>query len=134
MPKVEIDINKQLQPGDIIELHFITLGMGWITAAQIALIEGRLERRKDFTILAHSLPENNKIVFTVRINKTNPVMVTAAIIAGLIIGAGVVAWLTLDKVYQIMESPAGQVGMIGFGTLSAVAAVAIILALLAKSK
>jgi len=134
MQKVEIDRNKPLQPGDIIELHFSTLGMTWITAAQIALIEWRLAGRRDFTILSQSLSENNKAIFTARINKTNPVVVTAAVIGALIIGAGVVAWLTLDKVYQIMESPAGQVGMVGFGALATAVAVALVLALLSKSK
>lgn len=134
MQKVEIDRNKSLQPGDIIELHFTTMGMMWITAAQIALIELQLGGRRDFTILSHSLPENNKVVFTVRINKTNPVIVTAAVIGGLIIGAGVIAWLTFDKVYQIVESPAGQVGMAGFGALAAAVAVAVVLKLLLKAK
>ena len=124
MEKVEIDINKPLNPGDIIEMHFVTTGMVWPTAAQIALIEWRLEKRKDFCILSHSLPVGNKVIFTIQIRQTNPVIVTAAVIAAAIIGAGIVAWLTLDKVYQIIESPAGK-AVVG-GTVISFAALAVI--------
>lgn len=129
MEKIEIDKNKPLVPGDRIELHFLTTGMVWLTAAQIALIESRLEKRKDFRILSHSLPANNRVIFTAQILKTNPVIVTASIIGGLIIGAGVVAWLTLDKVYQIIESPTGKavVGStaIGFAAIAIMALIGI---------
>jgi len=123
MQKVEIDINKPLNSGDIIEMQFKTTGMVWITATQIALIEWRIEKRKDFRILSHSLPANNRVNFVIQILKTNPVLITAAVIGGVIIGAGVVAWLTLDKVYQITESPTGKV-------LAGGAIVAAVLALL----
>lgn len=113
MEKTEIDINKQLNPGDVIEIHFKTTGMVWMTAAQIALIEHRLEKRKDFRIMSHSLPAGNEVFFTVQVLKTNPVIVTAAVIGAAIIGAGVVAWLTLDKVYQIIETPAGKTAIGG---------------------
>lgn len=124
MEKTEIDINKPLNPGDIIEMHFKTTGMVWMTAAQIALIEYRLEKRKDFCILSHSLPMGNRVIFTIKVLKTNPVIVTAAVIGGVIIGAGVVAWLTLDKVYQIIEAPAGK-ALVG-GTALFLPALAII--------
>ena len=127
MQKVEIDINKPLNSGDIIEMQFKTTGMVWITATQIALIEWRIEKRKDFRILSHSLPANNRVNFVIQILKTNPVLITAAVIGGVIIGAGVVAWLTLDKVYQITESPTGKV-------LAGGAIVAAVLALLVLIK
>jgi len=132
--KIEIDRHKPLSPGDRLELHFTSLSMVWITAAQIAIIDARLESRKEFRILSWQFPANNKVVFTVEILKTNPIIVTAAIIGGLIIGAGVLAWLTLDKVYQIMESPAGKIAIGGLGTMSIAAGVAIIMALLSKGK
>ena len=127
MEKIEIDINKPLNPGDVIEMQFKTTGMVWITATQIALIEWRLEGRKDFRIVSHSLPAMNKVIFEIKILKTNPVIVTAAVIGAAIIGAGVVAWLTLDKVLQITESPTGKV-------LAGGAVVAAILALLVLMK
>jgi len=127
MEKIEIDKNKPLNPGDIIELHFRSPGMVWIAAAQIALIEWRLEKRKDFRMLSHSLPAGNRVIFTIKILKTNPVVLTAAVIGAAIIGAGVVAWLTLDKVYQIVESPVGKVAVGGTALfLPALAIIAII--------
>lgn len=132
MEKIEIDINKPLNPGDIIEMHFKTIGMVWITSAQIALIEWRLEKRKDFCIVSHSLPANNRVIFTIEILKTNPVVLTAAVIGAVIIGAGIVAWLTLDKVYQIVESPAGKAVVGGTALSFAALAVIAILILLRK--
>jgi len=128
MEKIEIDINEPLAPGDIIEMHYKTTGMVWLTAAQIALIEYRLEKRKDFRIVSHSLPAGNRVIFTIKVCQTNPIVVTAAIIGAAIVGAGVVAWLTLDKVYQIIEAPAGK-ALIG-GTalfLPALAVIAILI-------
>lgn len=122
--KIEIDKNKPLNPGDIIEMQFKTTSMVWLTATQIALIEWRIEKRKDFRILSHSLPANNRVNFVIEVLKTNPVILTAAVIGGVIIGAGVVAWLTLDKVYQIIEAPAGK-ALIG-GTALFLPALAII--------
>lgn len=132
MEKTEIDINKPLNPGDIIEMHFKTTGMVWMTAAQIALIEYRLESRKDFYIRSHSLPAGDKVIFTIEVKKTNPVVVTAAIIGGLIIGAGVIAWLTLDKVYQIIEAPAGKVAIGGMALFLPALAIIVILIFLRK--
>lgn len=126
--KTEIDKNQPLNPGDIIEMHFSTMGMVWVKATQIALIEWRLEGRKDFTILSVSTPGLNSVVFTIQILKTNPVIVTAAVIGGVIIGAGVVAWLTLDKVYQILETPAGKAAIGGTALfLPALAIIAILM-------
>ncbi len=140
MEKIEIDKNKQLNPGDIIEMHFFTSGMSWLTATQIALLEWRLEKRKDFRILSHSLPVGNQVFFTIRITEPPADQVpkvykagfgvTAAIVSAAIIGVGVVAWLTLDKIYQIMESPAGKVAVTGTALfMPALAVVAILLLL-----
>lgn len=130
--KVEIDANKPLQPGDRIELHFNTVGMTWLQAAQIALVEWRLKNRKEFTIESWQIQDKTKLIFTVRVNKTNPVAVTAVIIATAIAGVGIVAWLTLDKVYQIMESPAGEIAVSGIGSIAIAIAVALVVGLLGK--
>lgn len=132
MEKIEIDKNKPLNPGDIIEMHFSTIGMVWVKAAQIALIEWRLSGRKDFRILSVSTPGPNTVIFTIEILKTNPVVVTAAVIGSVIIGAGIVAWLTLDKVYQLVESPVGKVAVGGAAVSFAALAVIAILVLLRK--
>lgn len=124
MEKKEIDINSPLNPGDIVEMHFRITGMFWLTATQIALIEWRIGGRKDFRILSHSLPADNRVIFRIKVLQTNPLVITAAVIGAAIIGAGVVAWLTLDKVYQIIEAPAGK-ALIG-GTALFLPALAII--------
>jgi len=132
MQKVEISPNKRLEPGDLIEMHFTTIGGTWVKASHIALIEYRLSGRSDFEIVSSGNPDDRSLYFEILIKKTNPVIVTAAIISAVIIGAGVIAWLTLDKVYQIMESPAGKIFAGGFGTLAAAVAVVIILGLFSK--
>ncbi len=119
MERIEIDKDKPLNPGDRIEMYFKTTGMVWITAAQIALIEYRLAGRQGFRILSWSLAGPNTVIFTVQVKKTNPVIVTAAVIGVAIIGAGVVAWLTLDKVLQIIESPTTKV-MAGGAVVAAI--------------
>ena len=140
MEKIQIDKNKQLNPGDVIEMHFRTSGMAILTATQIALIEWRLEKRKDFRIMSHSLLVGNRVIFTILISEPAEekvpqvyaagIGVTAAIIGAAIIGAGVVAWLTLDKIYQIIETPAGKAAVTGTALfLPALAVIAILLLL-----
>ena len=140
MEKILIDKNKQLFPGDVIETHFVTTGMTWPTAAQIALIEWRLEKRKDFRILSHSLPVGNRVIFEIRITKPPDAeipqvyaagfAITAGIIGAAILGAGVLAWLTLDKIYQIIETPAAKTAIISSSLfLPAVAVIAIFIML-----
>jgi len=144
MEKIEIEKNKPLNPGDVIELHYKTTGMLWMTAAQIALIEWQMEKRKDFRILSHSLPAGNIVIFEIRITEPAAaeipkvyeagvgIGITAAIIGAAIIGAGVVAWLTLDKVYQIMETPAGKAAVTGTALFLPALAIVAILILLRK--
>ena len=67
MPKVEIDKNQPLSPGDELELHFRTIGPTWIKAAQIAFIEWRLRDRKDFGITIYDLTQKSKAIFRVRV-------------------------------------------------------------------
>jgi len=134
MTRVEIDKNKVLVPGDRIEMHFKTSGLVWLQAAQIALIEERVKNRSDWQIISNSLPANNRVIFTIEIIQppepglqTAGVGVTAAIIGTVIVAAGVVSWLTLDKVEQIMESPAGQVAVAGSGVGMAALGIAALL-------
>lgn len=130
--KIEIDKNKPLNPGDVIELHFKSFGMAWLKAAQIAMIDWMLKGRPEFEILSWQIPTNTTVIFECRVKKTNPVVVTAAVIAAAIVAVGVVAWLTLDKVYQIMETPAGKIGVAGTGVGLAAAGIIALLALLPK--
>lgn len=144
MEKILIDKNKQLNPGDVIEMHFKTAGMALLTAAQIALIEWKLEKRKDFRILSHSLPIGNMVIFTILITEPAPgeapqvyqasVVASAFAIAKIIAGVTIAGlfYLSLVKVYQIMESPAGKVAVTGTALFLPALAVVAILILLRK--
>jgi len=143
LQKVEISNTKALNPGDRIEMHFKTSGMVWLQATQIAMIEWRLSDRKDFVIINNSLPDKNRVIFTIEIRKppeaeaemqTAGVGLTAGIIGAVIIGAGVVAWLTLDKVYQLTESTAGKIAVGGTGIGIAAAGIAALLFLILPRK
>jgi hypothetical protein len=121
--KIEIDINESLPPGAIVELHFKTLGMAWIQAAQIAAIETWLKYTQSAFEIVKSEVENTKVIFTVRVIKTNPVIITVAIIAAAIVAVGAVGWLTLEKAYQIIESPGstmafGSIGLIAIAVIA----------------
>ena len=127
--RVEINKSKPLNPGDIIELEFKTAGKTWIPSIQIAMIEWKLARRDDWAILSNSLPVAGRITFKVLIKNKYPdepelqragVGVTAIMIGSAIVAVGLVSWLTLDKVYQLvekMDTPAGKVAMAGIGSV-----------------
>ena len=146
MQRIEIEPNKPLQPGDIIEMEFSSVGMLWIQAAQLALIEWRLADRSDFTILNHSVVEKTKIIFKIRIDSSGndemaeveiqeaAIITTAVVIGAAILAAGAIAWLTLDKVYQIITEPAGQVLVGGIGAIGIAVAIAIIVPLMTKGR
>lgn len=146
-----IDKDKELMPGDIIEMHFKTLGLGVVTATQIAIIEWQFNKRKDYNILNwRNPPGTNRIIFTIiileppkidpdeiQIYKASAVS-TAAIIGAIVIAASILPWLTMTKVYQLyekaVESPAGKVAIAGFGGLAAAAAIVLVVGLLGGSK
>lgn len=114
---VPIDKDTPLEPGTRVLLHFRSTGGTYLTAIQIAVLEKRLENRQDWRIRSHSLPANNQVIFEVEVLKHNPVLITCSAIAGVIIAAGVVAWLLLEKTERIVDritgTPAGQVLSIG---------------------
>jgi len=121
MLRTEIDINEQLFPGDEIEMHFKVYGPSWtyLRAAELAILIHRLEQKNpDWELTAwDSTTYIDRLVLTFRILKSNPVVVTAAIIAAIVIGGGLFAWLALDKVYKIATTPAAQVALAGTGAL-----------------
>lgn len=127
MLRTEIDKDEQLFPGDVIEMHFKTYGPDWIylRAAELAVLHWRLEQKNpDWELIAwDSTTYPNKLILTFRILKSNPLLVTAAVIATIVIGGGLVSWLCLDKVYKIATTPAAQVALAGSGALGITVAV-----------
>ena len=141
LQRIEIDKNKPLNPGDVIELEYRCTGLVWITSAQVAIIEWQLANRADWSIISNSLPENNRITFEVLIKSKTPqdpklqtasIGVTALMISAAIVAVGVIGWLTLDKVYQIAETPAGKIAVAGTGLALPVVAGIVLLGLLKR--
>ena len=147
MHRIPLDPNEPLNPGDRVELHFKSVGMTYIKAAQIALIERRLSGRDDFEIDSVATPTDRPttIIVEVRIKGAKQpgmaagfagVVITCASIGGLIIATGIVYKLTLEKTFlvigQAVSSPAGQIAIGGMGVGLAAAAVIALLALLPK--
>lgn len=135
--RIEIDKNKPLKPGDIIDLEYRTTGEVWVPAIQISMIEWQLEGRSDWEIISNSLPTAGRLTFKVLVLDTVPqepelqtasAGVTALMVSAAIVAVGAITWLTLDKVYQfveivpdavekVSETPAGQVALAGAGSL-----------------
>lgn len=130
MEKIEIQKDDPLVPGDRIEIHFRAPGPTWMKAAEAAGIEWRLENRKEFRIRSVNYNEPGRLIFTIEVLKTNPVVVTGGMIVMAILGvAGILGLaLILDKIYKIVSTVPGSVGTISL------AAIGIIIALMFYKK
>jgi len=115
MSKIRIDKNQPLNVGDRVELHFRSTGMMWVKSTQIALIEYRLKKRKDFRIRSIYCPDLDptKLIITVEVINPEPtepelqtagagVVITCVAIAGVIIVAGVVYELCLEDTFLLL--------------------------------
>jgi len=129
----EISKDEPLFPGDVIEMHFKAFGPNWIylRAAELAMLQHRLEQKNpDWELVSWQAP-GDKLILTFKIlgpREPTPqiqqaAIGTAAVIAVIVIGGGLLAWLSLDKIYRITSSPAGQLAMAGGGAVSLVFAV-----------
>jgi len=129
MLRTEIDKNEPLFPGDVIEMQFKAYGPNWkyLRAAELAVIKWRLEQTNpDYRLLSWQV--NDLLILKFRILgplKPTPqiqqaAIGTAAVIAVIVIGGGLFAWLSLDKIYKISSSPAGQVALAGTGAVGMV--------------
>ena len=119
----EISKDTPLFPGDVIEMHFKAFGPNWIylRAAELALLQWRLEQKNpDWELTSWQAP-GDKLILTFKIlepREPTPqvqqaAVGTAAVIAVIVIGGGLFAWLSLDKIYRISSTPAGQVALAG---------------------
>ena len=137
MIRTEIDRNEPLKLGDKIEMHFKAFGPNWVylRASELAILIWRLEQKNpDYELLSWQNP-GDKLILTFRIKGPEPQMqeagiVTPLIIAAAVIGGGLFAWLSLDKIYKITDSPAGKIALAGTGSLGiAVLVIAVLLLL-----
>src|SRR4030042_4562084 len=113
--RTEIDKNKTLSPGDIIELEFSSPGSVFWKSLQMALIESKInQKHPEYTMLHYHFEDNDKkIVYRFQVEDRSkfppevqeaggpsPAMIITAIV---IIAGGFFLWLTAGKVYQITE-------------------------------
>ena len=117
MQRIEITKDTSLSVGDIIEIHFKSMGMVWIKAAQMAAIEMAVKRLKQFDLINVDYL-GNEIIYKLSVVK-NPVTAALVITTIVIISAGLLIFLSLDKIYKIVELPGG--GSISSGLWAVVA-------------
>jgi len=124
MEKIEITKETVLDPGDRIEIHFKAPGATWLKATEAALIESRLENRKDFRIRSVNYNEPGYMIFTIDVLKTNPVVVTAGMIVMAILGVvGLFAFgFVLDRMYKIQQTVPGGISTVGLAVIGIIVA------------
>ncbi|MBA7523265.1 hypothetical protein ES705_15388 [subsurface metagenome] len=122
MEKIEIDKDKPLNPGDVVELHYKTSGGQWMKATEAAMVEWAVERRKDFNIINIDYWQPRKVILTVQVQKTNPEPVTVAVICGAIaIAALAVGWM-FQKAYLVSKTVSAQVLLVGLVIVAVIVA------------
>ena len=120
---IDIDKEAPLLPGDRIRLNYKTVGLTYATAAQIALVENKLEGEKRFRVISHSYPEGEGWTqsFWFEILIVDPAgesaapeqiqqagIITAGIVSTIVLGAmGFVIWVTFDGVTKAIEAAGG---------------------------
>ena len=142
MERIEIpesDYDKPLSPGDRFELHYRCSGMTYIKAMQIYQIEKGAAERDDFKIIRIWVPDDQptKMVITVEVLKSNPVVCTLLLICAIILLLAGFSGLfkpALEKAYKLAQSPGVQVGLAGAGLALPIAALVVIFGVLGLKK
>lgn len=124
MLKTRLDEDEVLVQGDRIEMHFKSTSLIWFKAAQIAILENRIERLSEgFEVRSIQTPVDDpkELIFVVEVKKSNPIVLTAGAIAVIIAAsaAGILLTVTLLSVYKL--TPFGKVvaGGAGLGIVAA---------------
>ncbi len=113
MANTEIDKDQALNPGDVVNLHFITPGGDWLKATEAAVVEWSLEGREDFKVTTIDYWQPGKVIVTVEVQQTNPVVVTVAVICGAIAVAALAFGWMFDKAYLVGQTVPAQVLSVG---------------------
>ena len=113
MEKIEIDKEQVLDPGDVVDLHFKTPGGDWLKATEAAIVEWSLEGRKDFKVRSIDYWQPGKVIVTVEVQQTNPVVVTVAVICGAIAVAAIAFGWMFEKAYLVAKTVPAQVLSVG---------------------
>lgn len=144
----EIQSTDEVKQGDRLRFTYTTVGMTYIQAAQLAIVEARL-RSKGFNVINEETTDKKIIVectFEPAIS-TEPQMQQAGIVSGAVIiaaataVAGLVLWLLIDKIEKwttvtgttirdtiqsATSTPAGQALLTGGGVFIAGLGIALI--------
>jgi len=118
MAKILLDPNQALSAGDRVEMHFKSTGLTWIKATQIYLLEKKLEGRTDFRILniETATVDPTALVIRVEVLQSNPILVTAAYIAIVIVGfaaAGIIFKLCFERAFLLVTETAATTAEAG---------------------
>ena len=143
--------DEALYDGDVVRLTFTVTGFTYLTAAQIALVERKLDKDKRFHILRHSIPETEGkfqlTEFTMDVEVDTPGVsgewfqtqavatgiITSALIANVILAAfvGVVIFITFvgaTKLVTAVGESKEAIAETGWTSLKIAAAIISILA------
>lgn len=111
MATIAIDKDRELNPGDVVLLHFKTPGATWIKATECAMIESALQKRSEFKITSIDYWQPGKVIFEVKVLETNPVIVTVAFIVSAVLGATGIflaaGWM-FEKAELVFKAPAAK--------------------------
>lgn len=119
---LEIDKEQPLRVGDKIRLHYKTVGLTYVTATQIALVEKKLEKESRFVVENHSMPEGDGFMqsffFEVRVvdQPSRPgrpgqvqeaSIISAAVISAIILGAmSFFVWISFTGATKLVKASA----------------------------
>ena len=125
MEKIEIDKDRELNPGDVVFLHFKAPGATWLKATECAMIESALQRRTEFKITSIDYWQPGKVIFEVEVLKTNPVIVTVLFIVSAVLGATALflaaGWM-FDKAYLVGKTVPAQAISVGLVIVAVIVA------------
>lgn len=106
---VEVNPDVPWEPGTILRINFDTVGITYLTAAQIAAAEKKLEAEKSFDVLRHSTKTGYQkdFYFEVRVReakKSNDPRIQQAGVTGALIAKIIIAAFILGMFLYSMKS------------------------------
>ena len=127
--RTEITADTILGPGDQVEIVFNMFMPDWLwlRSTLVAIFETQVSQNDNFDVTGYTIDETtDKVIFYAKVKEVDQSQVstevyqasfvsTAIVISACTALVGGIGWLLLDKVYQIQDSPAGQIATAGIG-------------------
>jgi len=143
---IRLDDFDTLKPGDEVVIEFTTFGNTYIKAAQLELLERKIDSDPRLQLVKYSQPEKTKLNLRLRIREPDPGQIEKAGVTGSIVTVGIILsilsgllWMSADKIYKVVDktkeigqTAGGQAAMFGVGSIGIAAGVAILWGLLRK--